>query len=107
MGNMVMEEIKEFRSERLHRAHIYLTEHFPTTPLIAMVLQGRNNKYYGPFENGYEAYDWLIKQPWRGVRFIFTPLRNPYIKRTASDFYLPEKHEDFDKEHDHTIRESQ
>lgn len=56
------------------------------TPLIAQVNAGE--KLYGPFRNGKEALEWLAKQP-SDVVISFRPLRNPNVKRTLNDFYMP------------------
>lgn len=58
------------------------------TPLIAIVAGDINLKMYGPFINGLDALKWYKKQP-ESVRITFSPLRNPEVKRTYDDFYLP------------------
>lgn len=73
-------------------------------PLLGVVYMDGYNKYYGPFEHGQEAYEWWTTQP-SSVRVNWQEIRNPYIVRTANDFYLPQKHDNSPKEFDHTIRE--
>jgi hypothetical protein len=82
----------------------FLIKHFENTPLIAMLYMDRTTKYYGAFANGAEAFEWFKKIP-RDVRIHWQPLRNPNINRKSIDFYIPERHEDLDKEHNHTIKE--
>lgn len=100
------EELKQ-RNETRQLAKVWyrLTTLFPTTPLIATVSADNSEKQYGAFANGQEAYDWYIKQPWTTVRIRFVPLRNPNIKRTYNDFYNPMRHENLEKEYNHTIKE--
>lgn len=102
------EELKKQNETRqLATVWYRLTTLFPTTPLIATVsgTASESEKQYGAFANGQEAYEWYVKQPWTTVRIRFVPLRNPNIKRTYNDFYNPMRHEDLEKEYDHTIRE--
>ena len=90
-------DFKEFREEMENR--------FKNTPLICIVNMPSSNEtnHYGPFQNGKEAMDWLGIQP-MNVRFGFLPLRNPYLERTADEFYFtpPDK---FEMEYDHTPKE--
>lgn len=81
-----------------------LIGYFPDTPLIAFMRSGRVERYFGPFENGQEATDWMGEQP-SSVRISFIPLRNPYIVRSVDDFYNPRKDLD-ETEFDHTRRET-
>jgi hypothetical protein len=82
----------------------FLVKHFENTPLIAMLYMDRTIKYYGAFANGAEALEWFKQVP-TDVRIVWQPLRNPNIKRKSVDFYIPERHEDLEKEYNHTIKE--
>lgn len=82
----------------------FLLKHYENTPLVAMLYMERNAKIYGAFANGAEALEWYKKIP-RDIRIVWQPLRNPNIKRKSIDFYIPERHEDTNREYDHTIKE--
>jgi hypothetical protein len=71
-----------------------LKDHFPNTPLIALVQSGRHDRYFGAFANGAEAQAWFDEQP-NNVAVQFIPLRSPHIVRTYDDFYNPAK--DYDE----------
>ena len=78
-----------------------------TTPLIAIVPEENGElKMYGPFDNGIAALAWYEKQP-KEVRITFRPLRNPDVTRTYTDFYLPIRLEDEDREFSIVARSSQ
>ncbi len=82
-----------------------LAEHFPDTPLVAVLYMDTTMKMFGAFKNGMEAGEWYRTIP-HGVKIVWQPLRNPHIKRDYGDFYLPERLENLEKEYDHTIKEN-
>ena len=63
------------------------------TPVIAVISDGREWKMYGPFKDGPAAIAWKKRQP-QGMRCTFSALRNPDVKRTYDDFYIPNRLED-------------
>jgi len=83
----------------------YLDTYYSDAPLMAQLSFDRTQKFYGPFENGAEAFEWFTTYVPNGVKVSWSGLRNPYIKRTMNDFYLPIRLENQDREYDHTIRE--
>ena len=98
------EEESEKHREQKARVYEYLTSVYENTPLVAIIYMDRTMKLYGSFSNGLEAYAWYEKQPF-GVHFIWHAIRTPHIKRNSNDFYLPERHENSEREFDHTIKE--
>lgn len=64
-----------------------------TTPVIAILSDGREWKMYGPFKDGLAAIAWKKRQP-QGMRCTFSALRNPDVERTYDDFYIPNRLED-------------
>jgi hypothetical protein len=95
---MILETLDEMRE--------HLDTYYLNSPLIATLSYDRTEKFYGPFENSAEAFEWFIAYVPNGVKVSWSGLRNPYIKRTTNDFYLPIRLENQDREYDHTIRES-
>ena len=69
------------------------------TPVILLLpapMQG-TEQYYGPFENGIIAKEWISRQP-SYLRFTIIPLRNPDRARPDSnDWYFVQGESDFDK----------
>ena len=107
MGNTMSvytDEWSPFDDASLARTEEFLLKHFDNTPLVAMLYMDRTIKYYGAFADGAEAFEWYKQIP-QGVHVHWQPLRNPHIKREYMDFYIPERHENLEKEYDHTIRE--
>ena len=92
--------------ETLDEMQEYLDTYYLNSPLIATLSFDRTQKFYGPFENGAEAFEWFTAYVPNGVKVSWSGLRNPYIKRTMNDFYLPIRLENQDREYYHTIRES-
>jgi hypothetical protein len=84
----------------------YLDDYYLDSPLVATLSFDRTQKFYGPFANGAEAFDWFTKYVPAGVHISWSGLRNPYIARTSSDFYLPIRLENQDREYDHTTKET-
>jgi hypothetical protein len=91
--------------ETLDEMQEYLDTYYLNSPLIATLSYDRTQKFYGPFENGAEAFEWFTTYVPSGVHVSWSGLRNPYIKRTTNDFYLPIRLENQDREYDHTIKE--
>ena len=69
-----------------------MTAKYPDTPLVAVRTSAYDRRYYGPFPNGATAMAWHAIQP-QTVRFDFIPLRYPWLKREANDFYSLETDE--------------
>ena len=69
------------------------------TPVILLLpapLQGEP-QYYGAFENGKVAKEWISRQP-SYLRFVIISLRNPDRARPNSeDWYFVHGESDFDK----------
>ena len=80
----------------------YLDTYYLNSPLIAQISFDRTQKFYGPFANGAEAFAWFEEYVPSGVNISWQGLRNPYIKRTSNDFYLPIRLENQEREYDHT-----
>jgi len=88
--------------ETLDEMQEYLDTYYLNSPLIAVISFDRTQKFYGPFANSAEAFEWFTAFVPHGVNIAWQGLRNPYIKRTMNDFYLPIRLENQDREYDHT-----
>lgn len=68
------------------------------TPVIVILSTAPNtpHQYYGPFENGDVAQQWISKQP-NYLRFGIIPLRNTERDRPNNDdWYFVHSDDDFD-----------
>ena len=90
----------------LEELRTYLDTYYLDAPLIAVLSFDKTQKFYGPFENGAEAFEWFTTYVPNGVKVSWSGLRNPYIKRETHEFYAPLFLENEEREYDHSIRES-
>jgi len=90
----------------LEELRTYLDTYYLDAPLIAVLSFDKTQKFYGPFENGAEAFEWFTTYVPNAVKVSWSGLRNPYIKRETHEFYAPLFLENEEREYDHSIRES-
>ena len=90
----------------LEELQTYLDTYYLDAPLMAQLSFDKTQKFYGPFENGKEAYEWFTTHVPMSVNVSWHGLRNPYLKRETHDFYAPLFLENQEREYDHTIKES-
>jgi hypothetical protein len=86
---LVSEPIYNFDTIRSNRVHAL--KNFPMQCVVMLHLPDNTmGKFYGAFENGGEAFDFIVNSSESHGTFAIIGLRNPDKKRDYHDWWLPE-----------------